>query len=162
MKRALLLSALVAGTVLMTGCVATVQSPPVYGTVRMVDPPPPRHEYQGYPPAVGYVWMSGYWNWVGVRYDWVPGRWSAPRPGHVWVPHVWHRDGDRWHQRGGRWEEDRRYPPPRVQEHRRDRDDDHGRHPHGRDDDRKRRERFIDRDGDGRPDRWDDRRGDRR
>ena len=165
MKRALFLSALFAGSLLMTGCVATVQSPGVYGGVVMTAPPPPRQEYMGYPPAVGYVWISGYWSWVGARYQWIPGRWSAPRPGYVWVPHSWHRDGDRWQQRGGRWEEDRHYSPPRVQEYRRERDDgDNGRRLRGRDDDndRKRRERNIDRDGDGRPDRWEDRDGDGR
>jgi len=78
-----------------------------------VAPPAPRIEYRGYPPAVGYIWIEGYWNWGGVNYLWVPGRWVAPRPGYAWIPHRWDRDGDRWRHDGGRWEPERRIPPPR-------------------------------------------------
>ncbi len=77
-------------------------------------PPAPLVEYRGLPPAYGYVWLDGYWNWGGVRYVWIPGRWVNPPPGQVWVPRVWQRDGDRWHSYGGHWQphrEDRFLPP---------------------------------------------------
>ena len=81
-------------------------------------PPAPLVEYRGLPPAYGYVWLDGYWNWGGgTRYSWVPGRWANPPPGRVWVPRVWQRDGERWHAHGGHWEqhrEDRRRPPQFV------------------------------------------------
>mgnify|MGYP001008581987 FL=1 len=67
-------------------------------------PPAPLVEYRGLPPAIGYVWIDGYWNWGGVRYTWVPGRWQNPPPGQLWVPRVWQRDGDRWRSHGGHWE----------------------------------------------------------
>lgn len=78
-------------------------------------PPAPLVEYRGLPPAFGYVWIDGYWNWGGVRYVWIPGRWVNPPQGQVWVPRVWQRDGERWHSLGGHWEqhrEERRLPPP--------------------------------------------------
>lgn len=96
---------------------------PTTSTYVLIAPPAPRVEYRGYPPAVGYLWIEGYWSWGGVRYVWVPGRWVAPRPGYVWIPHRWDRDGDRWRHDGGRWEPDRRNPSPRHErgrEHMRD------------------------------------------
>ena len=29
--------------------------------------PPPRVEYRGLPPVSSYIWIDGYWNWVGHR-----------------------------------------------------------------------------------------------
>ena len=75
-------------------------------------PPPPLVEYRGLPPAFGYVWLDGYWDWGRGRYDWVPGRWVSPPPGRFWVPRVWRRDGERWHSHGGHWESHR--PPQRL------------------------------------------------
>ncbi|MBA3032803.1 MAG: YXWGXW repeat-containing protein [Gammaproteobacteria bacterium] len=109
MKGKLLLTALAAASVLLGACTTyPVQDPYYDQPVVRVGPPPPQYEYYGSPPSVGYVWISGYWNWGGVRYIWVPGRWDAPRPGHYWVPHRWERQGDHWRQHGGRWEQDSR------------------------------------------------------
>jgi hypothetical protein len=41
--------------------------------------PPPRVEYRGVPPAIGYIWVDGYWNRIGSRQHWVPGYWNPPR-----------------------------------------------------------------------------------
>jgi hypothetical protein len=123
MNGRLLAASLAALTVFVGGCVvAPVASHPV--EVVRVAPPPPRIEYVGVPPYVGWVWITGYWNWVGVRYVWVPGRWEAPRHGHRWVPHRWERDGDHWRRHGGHWEPDRRSPPrPGPRDDRRGDDD---------------------------------------
>ena len=61
--------------------------------------PPPRVEYRGLPPAASYIWIDGYWNWVGHRHDWVSGYWAPPgtRPRSI-VQHRQferHRDDDR-------------------------------------------------------------------
>ena len=72
--------------------------------VVMVAPPPPREEVIGVPPEPGYVWLGGYWGWVGNRHEWMPGHWAAPRPGHHWVTHQWVRQGDGWRLRPGHWE----------------------------------------------------------
>lgn len=111
MKNKLLLTALVTGSVLLSGCAVYPVDDPYYDQPVRMAPPPPQYEYYGSPPVVGHVWITGYWNWVGVRHVWVPGRWEAPRPGYLWVPHRWERDGDHWRRHGGRWDRD---PHPRV------------------------------------------------
>lgn len=124
MKRKFSLAALALAS-LLGGCAVYPERDPYYDHSVRVAPPPLQYEYPGSPPVVGYVWITGYWNWVGVRYVWVPGRWEAPRPGYYWVPHRWEREGEHWRQHGGRWERDTRphfepqpaprQPAPRVE-----------------------------------------------
>lgn len=76
--------------------------------MRQSAPPPDLLEHRGPPPAVGYFWIAGHWDWSGRRYEWQPGHWLAPQPGHVWQPHVWRQEGNGWRQDGGRWEESQR------------------------------------------------------
>lgn len=71
-----------------------------------IDPPRPLLEHPGRPPANGYVWIAGRWDFVDGRYRWQPGNWAPPRPGQIWQPHAWRRVDDRWFQEGGRWEPD--------------------------------------------------------
>jgi len=109
MKSTLLLTTLATALVLLGACTTyPVQDPYYDQPVVRVAPPPLQYEYYGSPPVTGYVWITGYWNWGGVRYVWVPGRWEAPRPGYYWAPHRWERQGDHWRQQGGRWEHDSR------------------------------------------------------
>lgn len=70
--------------------------------------PPPRVEYRGLPPTVGYVWIDGYWDWIGHRHDWVPGYWAPP--GTRARPIVRHRhfERERDDERRERWWRDRR------------------------------------------------------
>lgn len=99
------LLALAGCAVSLTGCVVAPVSEPYYaGEPVLVPPPPPREEIIGVAPGVGYIWISGYWDWVGGRYVWAPGRWEAPRPGYRWVPHRWEQEGRHWRHVGGRWE----------------------------------------------------------
>ena len=101
---------------LLSACVVTPG--PVYREPVYVEPPPPRVEYPGYPPVVGYIWISGFWTWTGHRHEWVPGRWDAPRPGYRWVAPRWEREGNHWRQHEGRWDHDDRGPrgnPPPPQ-----------------------------------------------
>lgn len=112
MNAGLLAASVAALSLFVGGCVVAPAAPRYVETVR-VAPPPPYIEYIGQPPYVGYVWISGYWNWGGVRYVWVPGRWEKPRHGQRWVPHRWERNGDRWRQQGGHWERDARRAPER-------------------------------------------------
>ena len=76
----------------------------VYGDVVMMAPPAPYVESYGLAPGPGYVWLGGYWNWVGNRHVWVGGRWDQGRPGHTWVPHNWTRSGNGWRLNGGHWQ----------------------------------------------------------
>jgi hypothetical protein len=33
-------------------------------------------------PQPGFVWITGYWGWVGGRHYWYPGRWVPGRRGY--------------------------------------------------------------------------------
>ena len=82
MKPLPLMTILAGTTLLFAGCATYPEYDPYYEPpIVRVAPPPPRVEYVGPPPVVGYVWIGGYWDWVGTRYVWVPGRWVEPRPG---------------------------------------------------------------------------------
>ncbi len=106
-----LLAAALAATAWLAGCaVAPYDSYPVYGDPVYAEPPPPRVEYPGYAPVVGYLWVGGYWTWTGRRYEWMPGRWEAPRPGYRWVEPRWQRDGQQWRQMRGGWQPEGRPP----------------------------------------------------
>jgi hypothetical protein len=88
----------------LTGCVVAPDQGHYVGGVVMVAPPAARVEVVGTAPTPGYVWLGGYWDWVGGRHVWVPGHWAAPpHPGYHWVAHTWVREGDGWRMRPGRW-----------------------------------------------------------
>jgi hypothetical protein len=101
-KKKLLVSALLAATVIGTVAMPlpSVAAVDVYVNTA---PPPPRSERI---PAArrGYVWTPGYWNWNGRRYVWVAGSWARERRGYAYRPHEWvERDG-RWTLRRGGWD----------------------------------------------------------
>lgn len=91
-------------TLVLSACVIAPDQRHYPGGVVMVAPPVPREEVVGIAPEPGYVWLNGYWSWVGDRHEWVPGHWAAPRPGKHWVPHQWVRRGDGWRMKPGHWE----------------------------------------------------------
>jgi hypothetical protein len=89
----------------LVGCVVAPAQPYYGSDVVYAAPPAPYAEYIGPPPVVGYVWINGYWNWVGSRHVWVGGHWTAPpQPGYRWVPHRWQQDGRGWRMHPGHWD----------------------------------------------------------
>jgi hypothetical protein len=91
-------------TMALPACVVVPDQGHYAGGVVMVAPPAPRVEVAGPAPYAGYVWVGGYWNWVGGRHVWVAGRWAPGRHGYHWVDHAWVRAGDGWRMRPGHWE----------------------------------------------------------
>jgi len=91
-------------SIAIAGCVVVPDQRHYVDGVVLVAPPPPRDEVIGTPPVAGYVWLPGYWAWVGNRHQWVEGHWAEPRPGRQWVPHQWVRQGDGWRLNPGHWE----------------------------------------------------------
>ena len=90
-------------------------------------PPPPRHE--SIPAARrGYDWAPGYWNWNGRKHVWVGGHWERVRSGQYYRQPAWHQGQRGWELDRGGWQ---RGPGPGA--------------------------RPGDRDGDGVPNRHDDR-----
>jgi hypothetical protein len=92
--------------VVLNACVIVPDQRHYADGVVMLAPPPQREEIVGTAPAPGYVWINGYWGWMGDRHEWLAGHWSAPRPGRHWVPHQWIRQGDGWRLRPGHWARD--------------------------------------------------------
>jgi len=86
------------------GCVVAPDQRHYADGVVLVAPPAPQAEVVGLPPQPGFVWIGGYWNWLGDRHTWVAGHWEAPHPGHHWVAFEWVRQGDGWRLKPGRWE----------------------------------------------------------
>src|SRR5579872_5196948 len=73
------------------GCIVAAPAPSEYyvGGALDVAPPPPRVEVYGAAPEPGFIWIGGYWNWVGGRHEWVGGHWERPHAGERWVGHRW-------------------------------------------------------------------------
>ena len=106
-----------AAAALLSGCVIAPARPypyaygpapqqPAYNAPEgevQAPPPPPREEYIGVAPVVGWLWLSGFWAWQANRHVWIGGHWEAPRPGYRWYPHEWRRHGGYWQQRPGYW-----------------------------------------------------------
>ena len=94
----------VLATAALQGCVVEPAGGRYYvGGVVTTAPPPPRVEVYGVPPQPGFIWIGGYWNWVGGRHEWVGGHWEAPRRGYRYVPHRWVHERDGWHLSEGHW-----------------------------------------------------------
>ena len=77
-----------------TPMVATTPAIPASGVVATVPatPPPPTVEANvaSVSPGSEYVWVQGYYNWDGARYQWVPGSWvRTPSVNAMWVPAHW-------------------------------------------------------------------------
>ena len=89
---------------LLGGCVVA-PAPGYYGggAVVTVAPPTPQVEVVGVAPYPGYVWMGGYWNWVGGQHVWVAGHWGPGRAGYHWVPHQWVAARGGWRMAPGHW-----------------------------------------------------------
>jgi WXXGXW repeat (2 copies) len=101
--KALLAASMILGLSL-SGCVVAPDQRHYADGVVMVAPPSPQVEVIGVPPQAGYVWIGGYWNWVGGRHVWVGGHWDPGRPGYHWVAHEWVREGDGWRLKRGHWQ----------------------------------------------------------
>ena len=84
---------------------AAEQRPPVYANEAPIPegPPPPRDEVYGVAPALGWLWLGGYWGWNLGRHVWIGGHWEAPRVGQYWVPHRWAPVRGGWHLNQGYW-----------------------------------------------------------
>jgi len=90
------------GLALASGCVATGPGY-VSGEVVVEGPPPPDiEETIVVSPGVGYVWLPGFYGWVGNRWSWTSGHWERPpRPGAFWhAPHYENHGGHHVWTRG--------------------------------------------------------------
>jgi hypothetical protein len=78
--------------------------------IRIVNDAPPRvrHERRGRRPDRLSVWVGGYWDHRGDRWDWVPGRWERPRDrSSRWIAPRYVREQRVWVYQPGHWSYDR-------------------------------------------------------
>ncbi len=89
--------------------VTPVPPPPVVvapAPAVIIDQPPPPVIVESIPapPAVGFVWIPGYYGVVGRSWVWVRGHYERPpHPGAVWVAPEHIRHGAQFEFRGGHW-----------------------------------------------------------
>src|SRR5579862_3268181 len=84
------LTALLLGAALSTPTVAPAQISVGVGLNITVAPPEIPVYVQPPLPAVGYMWIPGFWQWGDDGYFWVPGTWVAPpSAGLLWTPGYW-------------------------------------------------------------------------
>jgi hypothetical protein len=67
--------------------------------------PPPLPVYTQPPlPALGYIWVPGYWAYADSDYFWVPGTWvEPPQVGYLWTPGYWAWANGEYAWNGGYW-----------------------------------------------------------
>jgi len=96
MKRIWMAGAFVMASTLMTACAG--------GAVVVEGPPPPRYGVVGVAPGPGFVWVEGFWDLRGSRWEWAPGHWvRPPRARAVWVAPEWRHESNRWRFHKGHW-----------------------------------------------------------
>ena len=67
-------------------------------------PPPLRHETRSFRPSRNHVWIAGYWDRQGDRWDWAPGRWEEPsQRGSRWVKPQYRREGGAYRYEPAHW-----------------------------------------------------------
>jgi hypothetical protein len=88
------------------GDVYIQESAPPPGYVVATAPPPPIVvEPRPVAPAVGYVWVDGYWHWTGRQYTWHRGYWAVPPRGYqYWVAPRYERHGHEYRYVPGHWD----------------------------------------------------------
>lgn len=75
-----------------------------FAAVRVGPPAPVVYGPVGVAPAPGWIWLDGYYDWVGNGWVWRPGRWARPpHAGWVWRKPYYepYHNGYRVHQ--GYW-----------------------------------------------------------
>jgi hypothetical protein len=81
------------------------QPQPQYVIVREA-PPAVIVEQRPPPPAVGYLWIDGYWHWSGRQYAWQGGRWARPpHESYIWVAPRYERHEQGYRYTPGQWRE---------------------------------------------------------
>ena len=67
-------------------------------------PPPLRQERRSPRPGPNHLWIAGYWDRQGDRWDWAPGRWEEPAErGSRWVKPQYRHEGGAYRYDPGHW-----------------------------------------------------------
>lgn len=67
-------------------------------------PPAPHHYSRPPRPTASAIWISGYWNWTGVKFTWVSGYWERHPPRNKrWRDGRWVHTARGWYWVPGGW-----------------------------------------------------------
>jgi len=103
-------------------------------------PPAVRHEHRSARPGPDYVWVAGFWNDNGGRWEWVPGRWDRPEVSARWVSPRYIRSEGGYIYEPGHWSNQTLIVGDEVRQHRAwkhyHHDEDNNNHNHDREHDR--------------------------
>lgn len=82
------------------GCAAvTTQTSSTTPTLVMTvpnPPPDPKEEEKPASPGPGYIWVAGYWDYIGGHHVWREGRWMQSKPNYEYVRARYAYDGHSW------------------------------------------------------------------
>jgi hypothetical protein len=71
-------------------------------------PPPLRMERRSPRPSRNHVWIGGYWDRQGDRWDWAPGRWEEPaQRGSRWIKPQYRKEKGAYRYDPGHWSHQR-------------------------------------------------------
>lgn len=88
---------------MLTGSLGSVALPAISAVTTVQSAPPPLRAERVPPARSGYVWVSGHWEWRGLRHVWVKGAWIHARPGFTYHQPKWEERDGRWHMNRGNW-----------------------------------------------------------
>jgi hypothetical protein len=88
----------------LSGCAALSSSSGQSGNpssqleVQVNDAPPPEKAEGARPaaPGFGYIWVSGYWDYLDGNYIWREGRWVQGKPDYEYVRARYEQTGNSW------------------------------------------------------------------
>jgi hypothetical protein len=78
-------------------------------------PPADKTEDKPASPGFGYIWVSGYWDYIGGQYVWRNGRWVQGKPDYEYVRARYEYDGKGWTFHRPHWKKRKAQegaPPP--------------------------------------------------
>src|SRR5262245_60641126 len=71
------------GCAAVTADTSKTSSPTTAMMVEVPNPPPdPKTEQKTECPGTGYIWVAGYWDYIGGHHIWRDGRWVQGKPGY--------------------------------------------------------------------------------
>jgi hypothetical protein len=87
------------------GTVIIANAPTAISTSRVTTAPPAlQSDVVLAQPSPSHVWVPGYWNLNGNKYDWVAGHWELPPyTAAVWVAPSWEQTGTVCRYTQGYW-----------------------------------------------------------
>jgi hypothetical protein len=112
-KLLLVLSLSVVGCAAMQEEVKNVNAPTLVIRVAQ-EPPAPLDEVKSPAPALGYIWVAGFWDYIGGHHVWRAGRWVEGKAGYEYVRARYEWNGQTWQFHIPHWKKRQVEPTTQV------------------------------------------------